>query len=130
MNRALLRIVLGVTLTAFLSAGMPAVSYAGLIGTANAIDAAAAPDRSVNLARIEAQLARADVREHMRSLGVNPADVDQRVAALTDDELAGLAKRIDDAPAGADASILAVIGVVFIVLLILDYLNVIHVFRR
>jgi hypothetical protein len=130
MNRTLIRIVLGLTLTSFLAAGMPAVSHAGMIGTAGAIEASLAPDRSANLAKIDVQLARADVQAHLKSLGVDPAEVVKRVAALTDDELAGLAKRIDDRPAGGDAELLAVIGIVFIVLLILDYLNVIHVFKR
>jgi hypothetical protein len=120
--------VLGLTLGAFLLAGMPAVSYAGMIGTATAL-AAEAPAREASLARVRAGLARSDVREQLERFGVEPAAAAQRAAALGDTELARLADRLDTLPAGGDAGILEVIGLVFIVLLILDYVGVIHVFN-
>jgi hypothetical protein len=62
--------------------------------------------------------------------GVTPAQVQTRVAALTDREVASLAKQIDQAPAGADGGVFAVIGIVFVVLLILDYTGAIHIFSH
>jgi len=47
-------------------------------------------------------------------------------AALPDADLARLAHGVDRLPAGGDDSLLAVIGIVFLVLLLLDYLDVIH----
>jgi hypothetical protein len=44
--------------------------------------------------------------------------------------VASLAQRIDQAPAGADGGIFVVIGVVFVVLLILDYVGLIHIFNH
>ena len=55
--------------------------------------------------------------------------VEARLARLTDFELSTLADRIDQAPA-AGADILAVIGVVFVVLLILEAVGVIDVFKK
>jgi len=47
---------------------------------------------------------------------------------LTDSELRTLAGKIAEAPAGADA--LAVIGIVFVVLLILEMVGVIDIFKK
>jgi hypothetical protein len=62
------------------------------------------------------------------ALGVDPAQVESRVAALTDAELSRLAGQMSEMPAGGDA--LAVIGIVFIVLLILELTGVIDIFKK
>ncbi len=72
-------------------------------------------------------LAREEVREQMHALGVESAQIDARLAALTDSELNQLAQDIESAPAGG---ILEVIGVVFIVLLILEAVGVIDIFKK
>jgi hypothetical protein len=56
---------------------------------------------------------------------VSPEDVKARVAALTDDEAAQLAGRIDSLPAGG---ILGLILLVFIILLVTDILGLTKVF--
>jgi len=122
------RIVLAVTLAAFLSVGMPRPAQAGLIGATSVIEAGAATVRGENLARVEAALARADVRQQLEAWGVDAAAASERVAALTDAELSQLAKQIDTAPAGGE--ILALIGAVFLVLLILDYVGVTKIFHH
>ena len=63
----------------------------------------------------------------MVALGVDPLDAQARVAALTDSELQTLDRQIGELPAGGD--VLAVIGVVFIVLLILELVGVINIFK-
>jgi len=68
------------------------------------------------------------VRAQLLALGVDPSQVEARVAALTDGELRALAGKVSEAPAGGDA--LAVIGVVFLVLLILEAVGVIDVFKK
>ena len=122
------RIVLAVTLAAFLSVGMPRPAQAGLIGATSVIEAGATTVRGENLARVEAALARADVRQQLEAWGVDAAAASERVAALTDAELSQLAKQIDTAPAGGE--ILALIGAVFLVLLILDYVGVTKIFHH
>jgi hypothetical protein len=122
------RLVLAVTLVAFLLVGAPRPAQAGLIGTASVIQSSATPSRGENLARVEAALARADVRQQLETWGVDATAASERVAALTDSELSQLAKRIDTAPAGGE--ILALIGAVFLVLLILDYVGVTKIFHH
>lgn len=106
----------------------PATSYAGLIGTAEmlAADARTSARTSQQQAVIQSALARDDVRAQMLAMGVSPAEVEQRLDALTDAELAQLSAEMDRLPAGA--GVLEVIGVVFVVLLILELLHVTNIF--
>jgi hypothetical protein len=110
---------------ALLNLGSPVVAEAGLIGTLQAVEVGT---RSGDLATVNAALAREQVRAQLLALGVDPAQVEARVAALTDSELRALAGKVSEAPAGGDA--LAVIGVVFLVLLILEAVGVIDVFKK
>lgn len=110
---------------ALLNLGSPLVAEAGLIGTLQAVQAGT---RSADLAAVNSALARDQVRAQFIAFGVDPVQVESRVAALTDDELRVLADRVGDAPAGGNA--LAVIGVVFIVLLILEAVGVIDIFKK
>jgi hypothetical protein len=64
----------------------------------------------------------------MVSLGVDPAEVNGRLAALTDAEIAVLAQKLDQLPAGGDA--LAVLGIVFLVLLVLELTGTIDIFKK
>jgi len=61
-------------------------------------------------------------------MGVDPSQVDARIASLTDGELRTLAGQMNDLPAGSGA--LAVIGIVFLVLLILEAVGVIDIFKK
>jgi hypothetical protein len=107
------------------SLGVQAPAAAGVIGTSEAIAAAQAGDpRST----VNAALARADVRAKLAELGVDPTAIEGRIAALSDEEIATLAAEIGQAPAGGDA--LAVIGVVFLVLIILEVVGVIDIFKK
>jgi hypothetical protein len=127
MKPILVRSVLAVTLSALLLTGTP-VAEAGIITTSEAVTVEAGIARSAQIDRVNAFLAREDVRERLTSWGVDPVDAAKRVAAMTDAELVSLSRQIDEAPAGGN--ILALIGAVFVVLLILDYVGVTKVFRR
>jgi hypothetical protein len=129
-RRSLVRALVGISLVAFIAAGYPVSARAGMISTQSAIDAQASPDRLANLDRVRTALARADVSAKLQSFGVDPADAAARAAALPDADLARLADRMDGLPAGGDFGFLALIGVVFLVLLLLDYLDVTHVFSH
>ena len=72
-------------------------------------------------------LDRADVQSRLEGYGVKAADVKARVAAMTDDEVAQLAAKIDGLPAGGEGIIGALL-IIFIVLLITDILGVTKVF--
>jgi hypothetical protein len=99
---------------------------AGMIGTGEVL---AGADRAARMERVEAALAGADVQRQLVALGVEPADAAQRVAALSDAELATLDAHLSDLPAGGD-SVLAVIGIVFVVLFILEITGVTDIFKR
>jgi len=107
------------------SLGLSTPAAAGIVGTAEAV---AAVQQQDHRAAVQDVLARADVREQMVGFGVDPAEVDARIAALTDAEVATLATRLEGAPAGGDA--LAVIGIVFVVLMILEFTGVIDIFKK
>jgi hypothetical protein len=109
----------------FIFTTFPATSYAGLVGTDEILLTA---PRNQQMTEIRNVLARDDVRTQMLDLGVNPADVEKRLNALTDAELARLSTGMQELPAGGDA--VAVIGIVFIVLLILELLGVTNVFTK
>ena len=119
------RFVIYIVCLAMLNLGSPLVAQAELIGTLQAVEAST---RAQDLATVSSALARDQVRSQFVALGVDPAQVETRVAALTDSELRTLAGKISEAPAGADA--LAVIGIVFLVLLILEAVGVIDVFKK
>jgi hypothetical protein len=119
------RFVIYFVCLAMLNLGSPLVAQAELIGTLQAVEAST---RAQDLATVSSALARDQVRAQFVALGVDPAQVETRVAALTDSELRTLAGKISAAPAGADA--LAVIGIVFLVLLILEAVGVIDVFKK
>ena len=74
-------------------------------------------------------LAREDVRKQLISLGVDAAYADRRIAALTDYELSHIQQKIGDLPAGG-SSALAVLGAVFLVLLVLELVGVTNVFSK
>ncbi|HEX4927414.1 MAG TPA: PA2779 family protein [Burkholderiales bacterium] len=101
---------------------LPLPAQAAMLATDSAL-------ASADKGRIAQFLDRADVRAQLQSHGVSPADAKARVAALTDDEAAKLAGQIDSAPAGGDGG--AIIGaaiIVFLVLLLTDYLGYTHIF--
>ena len=115
-------------ITGLLAASMVLSSLparAEMIGTAQLLAPAAA---DAQRQRVDAFLARADVRQKFQELGVNPDQAAQRVASLTDAELAQLSDRIDSMPAGGDA--LELVLVVLLILLILELLGAIDIFPR
>lgn len=100
-------------------------SYAGVISTQQYLEVT---DRDAKLARIDTVLARAEVRAELERLGVDPVAAQERIAALTNEELELLATDLENLPAGG--SLIAVVGVVFIVILILELCDVIDIFKK
>ena len=70
------------------------------------------------------------VREHLVAMGVDPSEVEARLAALSPAELAQLSARIDQMPAGGDGlgAVVVAILIVFLVLLITDLAGLTDVF--
>ena len=116
------RFISMVLIVSMVGLGLPLQAQAGMLPT-SAVAASPAKERIIGL------LERGDVRAQLATLGVNPADAKARVAAVTDDEAAQLASRLDNLPAGADGgALLGAIVLIFLVLLLTDILGFTHVF--
>lgn len=98
-------------------------SDGGLVGTQAALDAEHTTDARE---RIHDVLARDDVREQLKAQGVDPADVEARVAALSDAEARQMADQLEEMPAGA--SVVGALFAVFVILLVTDILGLTNVF--
>lgn len=110
---------------ALLNTGLLQSAQAGIVDTASMLHTA----RDTHIATIHAELKRDEVRAQLERLGVEPAAIDGRLAALSDRELAQLAERMQQTPAGGDG-LLAVIGLTFVVLIVLELVGVIDIFKR
>jgi hypothetical protein len=119
--RALMLRVISVSIICM---GFAQVAPAGMIGTGHLVENEA---RAASLSRIEVLLVRADVAQQLEAYGVEKEQVVERLNGLSTAELVKLEGQIDEQIAGGD--ILAVIGIVFVVLLILDLTGVTDVFK-
>lgn len=109
---------------ALVSMGAQLPAAASVVGTSEAVAASQGDARAV----VDAALARADVQAQLAGMGVDRAAIEGRLAALSPDEMQKLADQIQSAPAGGD--FLAVIGIVFVVLIILELVGVIDIFKK
>lgn len=114
-NRSIARALIVCTL----AMGMPLPASAGIVTT----DQIAT---NVERDRIKSFVDRADVRAQMRALGVDSQSLRDRVDALTDDEVANLAGRLDQLPAGGN--VIGVLFAIFVILLVTDLLGLTKVF--
>lgn len=121
----LLKKILAYALIVAMFNAAPLQARAEMITTLAALESTQA---QADLVRINDALAREQVREQLRALGVDEAHVQARLARLTDSELRALADRFETAPAGA--GLLEVVGIVFIVLLILEAVGVTDIFKK
>lgn len=118
------RIMVWILSISLLGASLPSASYAGMIGSQTLIETQQTGDRR---ARVEEFISRDSVRAQLIALGADPAEVRERIAALTNEELRELDQNIDTMPAGG---ILTVIGIVFVVLIILELTGTIDIFKK
>lgn len=100
-------------------------AIAGMVGTEQLI---AAEQVQADRERVLATLSRDDVRHQLSAMGVNPAHAEERVARMTDSEVAMLSQRLDELPVGAGPSVLGVLLVVFIVFVITDAIGATDIF--
>ncbi|MGD2084428.1 MAG: PA2779 family protein [Chromatiales bacterium] len=117
------RVGAAVLSAALLMGGQVMPAAADIVGTDRAV---AAQERRAQSERLQSLLSREDVARELERYGVDPAEARERVASLTDAELAQVGPRLEQLPAGA--GVVEVIGVVFVVLLILELVGVTDVF--
>ena len=124
MNRKLLSAVSRLLVATLVGLSLPLQpAQAGMIGT----EAAIAGQASAARVKLQAFLERAEVQAQLERLGVHPSEAQSRVDALTEEEIAQLASKIDQLPAGG-TDILGVVLVIFIILLITDILGLTKIF--
>jgi hypothetical protein len=101
-------------------------AHAAIISTETAI---AMDERQERIDHVNSMLARDSVQNALIQYGVEPADANARVNALTDAELLALEQRLEQLPAGG-TGVVEVIGIVAIVLVILELLGVTNFFSE
>jgi hypothetical protein len=125
-----LRVVLALVLvTSLLELGPRArVARAALVSTEHAL--ARSPGADAQRDRLRALFSRADVRRELLALGVDPDAAARRVALLSDAEVADVAGRLEELPAGGSdlVAVLVIIAVVFIVLIFTDAVGITDLF--
>ena len=75
---------------------------------------------------LETTIMRVDVQQALLAQGVNPQDIQARVAALSDSEAAQMASQLDELPAGGDG--LGLIVMVFLILVVMDIACLTNIF--
>jgi hypothetical protein len=116
--------LVSVLVAGIFNTGLMSAAQAGIVSTGAIVNA----EREADLAAIRSQLAREDVQSQMQKMGVDAANVDARLATLSDSELRDLADQMQKAPAGGD--VLVLLGAVFVVLLVLELVGVIDIFKK
>ena len=86
-------------------------------------------ERSARLQAAEEVISRQEIRESLVAFGVSPEDARARVASLSEEELSRLEAGIAALPAGGD-SVLAVLGIVFVVLIVLEIVGVTDIYKK
>jgi len=120
MRMSRLRRAVAVLLVICLSGAGIAPSYAGIVGSETVV-VGAARNHVANV------LHRSEVHARLQAMGVDSSEVQARVAALSDEEAAQLAARLDELPAGG-SDFLTIALIVFLVLLFTDIMGYTKVF--
>lgn len=96
------------------------LAHAAMVSTEQVISEDAATDRE----RVMNFLAREDVRREIEALGIDPEEAAARAKALSDEEIARVANKLDETAAGQSAVgiIVGALLLVFVILLITDLL--------
>ena len=101
-----------------------APAQAAMVGTAQVI---AAHQGSLDRARLAALLEREDLQRQLGAMGVDVQHARDRVASLTDAEVARINQQLERLPAGSD-SVLGVLVLIFIIFVITDALGATDIF--
>ena len=117
------RLVASLVIASTALMGLPMTAQAAIVSTDEAMST---PMAAANRDRVNTFLTRSDVRKALQEQGVNGDAAVERVKAMSDTEVAQLAGRIDQAPAGGD--ILGILFTIFIVLLVTDIMGLTKVF--
>jgi len=110
-------------LAASLLGAQVAPVQAGMIGTGHLL---VAEQGRLDRARLSSLLEREDLQQRLAALGVDVNDARNRVAGLTDAEVARINQRLAELPAGGD--VLGVIVLIFVIFVITDVIGATDIF--
>ena len=114
-------------LTLFISLLMILTSFgqaqAAIISNNQVLDKMEQTDNKEALLRT---IHRLDVQEQLLSMGVETADIENRINNMTADEIAQLNQQLDELPAGGD--VLGLIVLLFIIFVITDVIGATDIF--
>ena len=102
---------------------LSASAQAAMVNTG---DVVAAASQQATQAQVLAVLDQDEARNTLLSLGVDPADVEQRVHDMSPSELQAFSQQVDEMQAGGSA--VGVIILVFVILIVLDLLGTTNIF--
>ncbi len=119
MSKMILSFVVSITLFA-------QVSWAQMASTEAVLEQ---PVSVSSHEKVSQFVAREDVAKTFETMGVDPAVVEQRIALMSDEEIATISSQIDTLPAGGDfGGLVGAVVFVFVVLLITDILGFTKIF--
>lgn len=98
-------------------------AQAAMVGTAAVIQSESS---GLDREQLAGMLEREDIRQQLVAMGVEPEAAKQRIAMMTDAEVASLNQRLQEVPTGSD--ILGVLLIIFIVFVITDAIGATDVF--
>ncbi len=120
---ALFNRIVTLTLSLLLICAPISQAQAAIIANAQLIDQVQqANDKDVLLQTIN----RVDVQEQLLGMGVNTAELENRISQMTQQEIAQLNQQINDLPAGGD--VLGIIVLIFIIFIITDVIGATDIF--
>lgn len=120
------RLTAGLVAASLSFSGMAQASQGLLIGTEQVAASQGVHSATAQREMLQTTLMRADVAAGLEARGVSVEQARERIAALTDDEVATVAQTVDSAPAGS--GVVGVLFTVFVVLLVTDVLGLTKVF--
>lgn len=123
IRQSVMRGIGGVVVMTLTLLSLQTSAYAGMVGTGEVIDQQQAV---VDRGQLLTALDREDVRRQLVAMGVDPQAAQERVAALSDQEIQSLNGRVQSLPAGGD--VLGIAVFIFLVLLLTDILGYTDVF--
>lgn len=98
-------------------------AQAAMVGTASVIHSESS---RLDREQLVGMLDREEIRQQLVEMGVDPAVARQRIAQMTDTEVAQLNQRLEALPAGSD--VLGILLLIFIIFVITDAIGATDIF--
>jgi hypothetical protein len=117
------KFLLGLVCALALAAGSFSTAFAGMVGTEQLL---VAEQVQMDREQLLATLSRAEVKQQLSDMGVDPLQAAERVARMTDAEIAALSEGLGDLPAGS--GVLGAVVLIFVVFVITDVIGATDIF--